>query len=54
MNARSGELLLQGSQPGAERSPAGLVNNTQYFWRIDSKNTAGTTTGTVFSFTTVP
>lgn len=31
---------------------AGLQPNMQYFWRVDSRNTTGTTTGTVWGFTT--
>ena len=33
--------------------PTPLANNTTYFWRIDEKNTSGTTTGYVWSFTTI-
>lgn len=53
-NATTSDPEFQGNQPGTNFTPAGLANNTQYFWRIDAKNTAGTTTGSVFSFTTVP
>jgi hypothetical protein len=31
-----------------------MATSTTYYWRIDEKNTGGTTTGTVWSFTTVP
>src|SRR4029450_10771070 len=31
-----------------------LNPNTVYYWRIDEINTSGTTTGTVWSFTTLP
>jgi|GEM_PF-283760 len=31
-----------------------MATNTTYYWRVDEKNTNGTTTGTVWSFTTVP
>ncbi|MFH0888259.1 MAG: glycine-rich protein [Planctomycetota bacterium] len=34
--------------------PGALTNKTIYYWRIDSKNTAGTTTGDMWSFTTAP
>jgi hypothetical protein len=44
----------QGNQAATNFTPAGLVNNTTYFWRIDAVNDAGTTTGAVWSFTTVP
>ena len=33
-------------------SPTALASSTPYYWRIDSKNTAGTTQGLVWSFTT--
>ena len=32
--------------------PGGLSYNTTYYWRIDSVNAGGTTTGSVWSFTT--
>lgn len=35
-------------------NPGTLSYNTTYYWRIDSKNGSGTTTGIVWSFTTVP
>lgn len=34
--------------------PATLEYNTVYYWRVDPKNNVGTTTGDVFSFTTIP
>jgi hypothetical protein len=30
-----------------------MTDDTTYYWRIDEVNTAGTTTGTVWSFTTI-
>jgi hypothetical protein len=45
---------FQGNQSGNTFSPAGLVNSQQYFWRIDAVNDAGTTSGVVWSFTTLP
>lgn len=34
--------------------PANLQPSTHYYWRIDERNTAGITPGSVWSFTTVP
>lgn len=34
--------------------PSTLSPSTVYYWRIDEKNAAGTTTGDIWSFTTVP
>ena len=31
-----------------------MADSTTYYWRIDEKNATGTTTGDVWSFTTVP
>ena len=31
---------------------SGLYNNKNYFWRVDERNTSGTTTGPVWGFTT--
>jgi hypothetical protein len=31
-----------------------MATSTTYYWRVDEKNVGGTTTGTVWSFTTVP
>ncbi|MCK8520986.1 discoidin domain-containing protein [Aquimarina sp. D1M17] len=42
----------QGNQPGTTFNPGILNPNTTYYWRIDEVNTIGTTTGTVWSFTT--
>lgn len=33
-------------------TPTGLTDNTAYIWRVDATNSAGTTTGTEWSFTT--
>jgi len=46
----SGEF--QGNQTGTTFDPGTLANDTTYYWRIDSVNAAGTTTGNVWSFTT--
>ena len=42
----------QGNQAGTSFDPGTLDSETEYFWRIDAKNTCGTTTGDVWSFTT--
>ncbi len=47
----SGEF--QGNQTGTTFDTGTMSNNTTYYWRIDEKNACGTTTGDVWSFTTV-
>jgi len=47
----SGEL--QGNQTATTYDPGTMSNDTTYYWRIDEINAGGTTTGTVWSFTTV-
>ena len=42
-----------GNQSGTTYNPGTLANSTTYYWRIDEVNASGTTTGTVWSFTTV-
>jgi len=44
----------QGNQAGTTFDTGTMANGTTYYWRIDEKNAGGTTTGTVWSFTTVP
>ncbi|MFH1228469.1 MAG: fibronectin type III domain-containing protein [Planctomycetota bacterium] len=41
-----------GNQAGTAYNPGTLSDNGVYYWRVDSKNTGGTTTGQVWSFTT--
>ncbi len=41
----------QGTQAGASFAPTGLNAGTTYYWKIDAINTAGETTGDVWSFT---
>jgi hypothetical protein len=43
---------FQGNQTGTTFNPGTLANSTTYYWRIDEVNDVGTTTGTVWSFTT--
>ena len=42
----------QTNQDETSYSPGSLNSGTMYYWRIDAKNDGGTTTGTVWSFTT--
>jgi hypothetical protein len=42
-----------GNQAGATYSPGTMANSKTYYWRIDEKNASGTTTGVVWSFTTI-
>jgi len=44
----------QGAQPDTSYSPGTLAMGCTYYWRIDPTNAVGTTTGTVWSFTTRP
>jgi hypothetical protein len=44
---------FKGNQAGTTYNPGALSNNITYYWRIDSKNAGGTTTGAVWSFTTI-
>jgi hypothetical protein len=43
---------LQGSQATSSFAPGLLAAATTYYWRIDEVNSVGTTTGSVWSFTT--
>jgi subtilisin family serine protease len=40
------------NQTATTHNPGALAASTTYFWRIDGRNAAGTTTGPVWSFTT--
>lgn len=42
----------QREQSGTTFDTSTMANNQTYYWRIDEKNATGTTTGTVWSFTT--
>ncbi|MHC4738682.1 MAG: DNRLRE domain-containing protein [Planctomycetota bacterium] len=44
---------FQGNQTATTFDAGTMVNNTTYYWRIDEVNVVGTTTGTVWSFTTI-
>ena len=48
------ETEYKGNQAGTTYDPGTLTANTIYYWRIDEVGTDGTTTGTVWSFTTTP
>jgi len=43
---------VSSSQTGTTYDTGTMSNSTTYYWRIDEKNSYGTTTGTVWSFTT--
>lgn len=49
-NPTPNELLR--NQATTTYDPGLLLNDTTYYWRIDSKNDTGTTTGDVWQFTT--
>lgn len=52
-NADNTSPEFKGNQAGLNYDPPGnLAYDTTYYWRIDSVNTAGTTKGNVWSFTT--
>lgn len=44
--------LASADQTATALDPGGLSYDTTYYWRVDSKNTAGETTGDVWSFAT--
>jgi hypothetical protein len=44
---------FQGNQTATTFDTGTMANDTTYYWRIDEVNTAGTTTGAVWSFTTI-
>jgi T5SS/PEP-CTERM-associated repeat protein len=44
---------LRGNQTATTYDTGTMVNTTTYYWRIDEQNANGTTTGVVWSFTTV-
>ncbi|TET32690.1 MAG: hypothetical protein E3J72_19170, partial [Planctomycetota bacterium] len=45
-------VTFQGNQPGTSFDPGGLADDTSYYWRIDTVNAFGTTTGVEWSFKT--
>lgn len=51
-NATLGSGSFQGNQPNTLFSPGTLSSNTTYYWRINEVNSIGTTTGSIWSFTT--
>ncbi|MHC4740229.1 MAG: LamG-like jellyroll fold domain-containing protein, partial [Planctomycetota bacterium] len=44
---------FQGNQTETSFDPGTMANDTTYYWRIDEINAVGTTTGVVWSFTTI-
>ena len=52
LNATTADTEFQGNQASRSFAPGMLSANTTYYWRIDAKNSAGTTKGAVWSFTT--
>ncbi|HUW81631.1 MAG TPA: hypothetical protein VMZ31_02395 [Phycisphaerae bacterium] len=46
------EDRIASNQAGTSVDPGELSPGTEYFWRVDSKNSAGTTRGVVWSFVT--
>lgn len=44
---------FQGNQSGTTFDPGLLLNGTTYYWAVDEVNNSGTTTGALWSFTTV-
>ena len=44
---------FRGNQIDTTFDPGTMDSNTTYYWRIDEVNVSGTTTGTVWSFTTI-
>ena len=53
-NPSPGANEFQGNQPDAVFTPGTLNAATTYYWRIDERSAGRTTTGDVWSFTTVP
>lgn len=43
----------KGNQSGRSYDPGTLARGTTYYWRVDAKNSNGTVTGDIWSFTTV-
>jgi hypothetical protein len=54
INPTPGEAESQGNQAGTTFDPVSMDYVTTYYWRIDEVGPGGTTTGAVWSFTTVP
>ncbi len=50
-NPSPGAAEFQGNKAGIGFDPGPMANSTTYYWRIDEVNLVGTTTGTVWSFT---
>ena len=52
-NATHASAEYKGNQAGTSYVPGTLTNKMTYYWRIDEVGSGGTTTGTVWSFTTI-
>ena len=52
LGTESTELELVAEVETPSYQTEGLLNNTQYFWRVDAVNAIGTTKGMVYSFVT--
>jgi len=53
-NPVPGSAEFKGSQSGTSYTPGTLTGGKTYYWLINETNSLGTTTGTVWSFTTTP
>jgi hypothetical protein len=54
IDATPDESEFKGNQEGTNYDPGTLEKDGTYYWRIDSKNETGTTTGDIWYFETVP
>ncbi len=52
-NATTASAEFKGNQAGTTYDTGTMANNVTYYWRIDEKNTDGTTKGDIWNFTTI-